>query len=490
MEKTATEIFGPNELALRLVPLLAGIASVILFRSLTSRIFPPLAAAVALGLFAVSPTLVYFASETKQYGVDVAAVVALAWFLPRMLEGELTWRKCLSFGGVGAVLLWCSFPALFVLAAESCVIVIVRWARKDLRDISRFLVGCGLWLASFGIEYVVSLRSLGSNSTLSNFWAWAYPPKLFAAGISVSATLSWFPHQFRSWIQYPWGLSLPAGHGYTFLYPLALILLVAGTGLLLWRRPGVGLLILLVGVMSAIAGMLHDYPLSDRLLVFTLPFVCLALGGVLLVSRHLLIQLLCLGLILIVSLPEIATAADAIVNPYTRVEERAALTYVLQHKQPGDGVLVEGLGEAQFVYYHETSGVNAAGVFGLYGSLHSCPNAANLALLQRWRRVWLVFGIDPNAEPEAMAQYEKAFSSVGQVVSVFHPTVHVPDQSDGVGAAGAVLLRVHRPAPAQPTISPPGWSPLGHGCVSVLSRHRATGWETSTTVERFVFSPG
>jgi hypothetical protein len=469
LEKTATEVFGPNEYALRLVPLLAGIASVLLFRSFTSRVLPPLAGAVALGLFAVSPTLVYFSSETKQYGVDVAAVVALAWILPRMLEGDLTWRKCLSFGGVGAVLVWCSFPAVFVLAAESCVIVIMRWNRKELGGLPRFLTGCGLWLASFGIEYIVSLRALRSNPTLLSFWAGSYPPKLFGAGVSLSATLSWFPHQLRAWIQYPWNLSLPAGHGYTFLYPLALILLIVGLGLLLWHRPAIGLFVLLVGVMASIAGMLHVYPLSDRLLVFTLPFVCLTLAAILLVSRHLLVQLLCIAMILIVTAPEIATAADAVIHPYTRVEERAALTYVRQHKQTGDAVLVEGLGEAQFVYYHETSGVNAAGIFGLYGSSVPCNNAANLARLQRWNRVWFVFGIDPNSEANAIAQYKKVFSRVGQVITVFYPQVHVPDQSDGEGIAAAMLLRIrHQSLPAHPAISAPSWQPAAHGCISVF----------------------
>ena len=469
MEKTATEVFGSNELALRLVPLLAGVASVLLFRSFTSRVLPPMAAAVALGLFAVNPTLVYFASETKQYGVDVAAVVLLAWLLPRMLEGDLTWRKCLTFGGVGAVVLWCSFPAAFVLVAESCVIVIMRWDRRELKWLARFLAGCGVWLASFGVEYLVSLRSLSSNPTLLSFWAGSYPPKLFGSGVSLGATLSWFPHHLHPWIQYPWNLSLPAGHGYTFFYPLALVLLLAGLGLLLWRRTSVGLLVLLVGVVASVAGMLHEYPLSDRMLLFTLPFVCLTLGGVLLASRRLLPQVLCLGLILVVTVPEIATATEAVVHPYTRVEERAALTYVMQHKQPGDNVLIEWLGVAQFVYYHETSGVNAAGVFALYGSALPCPNAANLAKLQRWNRVWLVFGVDPNAEPGAIAQYEKAFSSVGTVVSVFYPSAYVPDQSDGTGVAAAMLLKIHHvPVPAAPAISAPYWQPAAHGCMSVV----------------------
>jgi len=169
-----------------------------------------------------------------------------------------------------------------------------------------------------------------------------------------------------------------------------------------------------------------------------------------------------------VSGPEIATSADAVLHPYTRVEERAAITYMLQHRHPGDAVLVEGLGEAQFVYYHETTGVNAEGIFGLYGSPTPCNNAAILGQLQRWRRVWLVFGIDPNAEPHAIAQYEKVFANAGKVITAYFPPTNVPDQNDGVGTAAALLLKVRRgPLPAVPVVAAPSWQPAPYGCVSV-----------------------
>ena len=164
----------------------------------------------------------------------------------------------------------------------------MRWHRKAnwRSSADDFVAGCGIWVAKLRHRVPRVLgAALGSNPTLSSFWAGAYPPKPYSEpGASLSATLSWFPHQLRAWIQYPWNLSLPPGHGYTFLYPLALILLIAGLGLLLWHRRGVGLLIVAVVVMASIAGMVHVYPLSDRMLLFTVPFICLTLGGILLVS--------------------------------------------------------------------------------------------------------------------------------------------------------------------------------------------------------------
>ncbi|HEX3460055.1 MAG TPA: hypothetical protein VHT49_04065, partial [Acidimicrobiales bacterium] len=59
MEKSATEIFGTSEYALRLVPLIAGVGSLFIFRDLASKVLPPLGSSVAVALFAVAPPLVY-----------------------------------------------------------------------------------------------------------------------------------------------------------------------------------------------------------------------------------------------------------------------------------------------------------------------------------------------------------------------------------------------------------------------------------------------
>ncbi|MGH9098260.1 MAG: glycosyltransferase family 39 protein, partial [Acidimicrobiales bacterium] len=50
MEKTATELFGTSEYALRLVPLIAGLVSVVMFRDLANKVLTPLAADVGLAL--------------------------------------------------------------------------------------------------------------------------------------------------------------------------------------------------------------------------------------------------------------------------------------------------------------------------------------------------------------------------------------------------------------------------------------------------------
>src|SRR5712692_1214244 len=65
LEKLAVQMFGSSEYALRLVPLLAGILSLYLFYRVAKLCVTPKAVPIALGLFALSGYLIYYASETK-----------------------------------------------------------------------------------------------------------------------------------------------------------------------------------------------------------------------------------------------------------------------------------------------------------------------------------------------------------------------------------------------------------------------------------------
>ena len=322
MEKTATELFGTSEYALRLVPLIAGIVSVLMFRDLANKVLTPPAADVALALFAVAPALVYYSSEAKQYGVDVAVVVGLTWFLPRLLDGALTTGKSLGWGASAMVLVWCSFPAAFAAGGVSLVVVVVRLHRRQPRGLAIFIASSLYWVVSFAIEYAVSLRQLHSNRGLESYWSFAFPPRPFGLG----ATLSWFGHDVHTVARYPWDLAV---------FPLAATLLIIGLATLLRRRPPLGMLIVLLAGVMVVAGIAHSYPLADRMVLFSLPFVCLALAATVLVSRQAAIQLLFVGLVLVVSVPEFGSAASATVHPYTKTEAREAYVYVQQHEQTG-----------------------------------------------------------------------------------------------------------------------------------------------------------
>ena len=78
MVRLAIMAFGNGEMALRLVPLIAGIASLFIFRLVARFFLSPIGVAVALGILAFAPPLIYHSVEVKQYITGLlAATLAL-----------------------------------------------------------------------------------------------------------------------------------------------------------------------------------------------------------------------------------------------------------------------------------------------------------------------------------------------------------------------------------------------------------------------------
>src|SRR5262245_43067673 len=112
IEKAAASVLGTSEYALRLLPLLAGVASLFVFRSLSRRVLAPGPALLALALFAFNRWLIFYSADLKQYSTDALVAAALLLIAVRSLEHppERARAAGLALAGFAAGLL--SFPAL------------------------------------------------------------------------------------------------------------------------------------------------------------------------------------------------------------------------------------------------------------------------------------------------------------------------------------------------------------------------------------------
>ena len=77
VQRASVQLFGPNEYALRLFPLLCGLASLFLFYYLAKKCLNRKAVPIAIALFAILLPLIYYSSEAKQYSSDVAVALCL-----------------------------------------------------------------------------------------------------------------------------------------------------------------------------------------------------------------------------------------------------------------------------------------------------------------------------------------------------------------------------------------------------------------------------
>ena len=100
--KASVAAFGYSEWALRLVPFLASLFGFVAFAWVARRLLPPFAALLAVALFAVSPHLVSYAGECKQYASDAAIAIGLIAVALSLLEGKGGFGRCFALTVAGA----------------------------------------------------------------------------------------------------------------------------------------------------------------------------------------------------------------------------------------------------------------------------------------------------------------------------------------------------------------------------------------------------
>ena len=261
LQKAAVTLAGPSEYALRLVPFLAGIGTLLFGWLLARRWLGPEGGLVALGLLAVCDPLVSYSAEAKQYGLDTLASVVLLWAATRVLQerrrNDLVLLACL-----GSVLIWFSHPSVFVLAGVFAMLVVRAVRDSDRGAILGLAAVASGWTASFLLCEALSLRRLAVNRFFLEFWAPSFVPPV--------AELPWFANRL-------------AGKFAAFLdvSPSPPLLLVwFGVGVIACaalRLPfAVAAFVPLLAAGCASAASL--YPLSERLLMFLVPIALFVLA--------------------------------------------------------------------------------------------------------------------------------------------------------------------------------------------------------------------
>lgn len=169
VEKAAVDLLGNSELTLRLPALLYGLGSLVLFFYFARHFLRSWELLVAVFLFAFSYRHIYYSSEVKQYGLDVTVVLAMSLIAVRVNSRSPNLAEWLYFGVAGAISLWFSYPAVFVLAAAGSVLSWKALLNRNWRAKALMCVPVGLWLASIGM-LLPSLSATAANPYLLRYW--------------------------------------------------------------------------------------------------------------------------------------------------------------------------------------------------------------------------------------------------------------------------------------------------------------------------------
>ena len=199
------------------------------------------------------------------------------------------------------------------------------------------------------------------------------------------------------------------------LVPLAAVLVVAGAVALLWKRFTLGLFCMVLVGVTLVAGLVRQYPVADRLVLYLIPVAALVLGGtILLLPRHVLLVVVAIA---VVSASTFSSAAIAVARPYVMTSGRDALAYAIRHAGPHDLVLIEGSASDLYAFYHQVAGVTVAGSVFIVpptAATAPCSPTQETHYFRQFRHVWVVFAPPGTYEPPAALNwYREVLAAAG-----------------------------------------------------------------------------
>jgi hypothetical protein len=259
-ERILLLIFGSGERAVRLLPILFGMATLLTCVWIGRRWMSLFGAAMLVVLCSLGQWLVFFTLELKHYSADTFFALWLPALAAWALEGEdsrAVKRRIALWWIAAAAGVWFANGAIFV--TPGCAVVLFVWSWRRSRRVAAWAAATGIiWLVSFGVDYQMDLRHILSNTYLRDFWAYAFPP----ASAGVMGVTGWL---FR--LLEPFAVK-PSGTGRWVLFWAATI---SGFLFAIATRPALGLMLATVPVSAMLLAILRVVPPIERLAIWVVP---------------------------------------------------------------------------------------------------------------------------------------------------------------------------------------------------------------------------
>lgn len=382
LQRSAVTIFGMNDYALRIFPLIAGIVSLLLFYEVAKKTLSKKAVSIALILFAVGDHLIYFASEVKQYSSDVTITLLIILAAIYVLNNNFSIKHMLLFSSVSAISCWFSHPALLTICAATIVLVFAIILNKKWQSLAWLCISVIPIIISFAINYSVFLKPLTEHRELLDCWHYSFmpfPPTSFA-------DIKWFGYVFLRIFKFPVGLSI-------YELFLAVMSFFFGCIMLFLKKRNILMLLFLPIILTLIASGLQKYPFEGRLLLFITPSMVLIIaagidfirGKVAQVSNILSISLTCLLLV-----HPVLLAGYHLIKPRAPEELRPIMYYVNNQYQKGDIVYVYYASLNAFKYYSQISDYTYDYTTGIESRSELVNYYKDLRKLKGNKRVWVI----------------------------------------------------------------------------------------------------
>lgn len=421
-EKAISRVLGESDLAFRFLLLPVGLVALVLFLRLAQRLLDGYAVSFAVAMFAIGAPFIRYSAEIKQYGIDIAAIVALPLIALGLRDPDSTAARCVLGGIAGAILVWFSQPAVFGLAGIGAALLLAWLRDRDPRTRRALLVTVPAWAVASVAATVVAFRHVTPEVRAYMDQFWRLRDSFFPRPFTKAGDALWLWDRIMELFSDPTVLRYRWPALYGGLVILGLIVL--------WRRNRFGALVLLgpfaVGVLAAV---LQQFPLKTRVALWLLPILVLAVAeGAEWLRRqasrlHPAAGGICMTALLV--LPTLAFVER--LPPYWVEDHKTALAFIRDHRQPGDAVLV---------FAYELEAVERYGAqYGLASDdyqLGACSRDDGRMFLRDVdrdrgrRRVWLLEGAVPG------------YSTPRRSLERYLATIGVREESISIPSEGAL----------------------------------------------------
>lgn len=330
--KGVTAVLGADELILRAVPLMSGIAALCLFACLVRQVLSQRGAGFAIAVFALVSPLLVQSSNLKPYSSDVAIAVLLLW---------LTTTRTISNPAVrftGLIVPWISFPSVFVLGGSALSDGIEALRSRHLTRACSVAATSVIWLIGFVVYWWIALRPNLRNEFLRDYWSEAFAP----AGIEIA---DWLVEAFLGTVTNTGGVTVPV---------LGAAVVVWGFGSLGRRRPKLAGTILATVALAVGASAFELYPFTGRTNLYLAPMIILALGaGMDDLIRRSIPRGSSMGVAVaaVVMAPMLVSGLATVWSPPGFRDVRGLAATIKERHKKGDSVYVHHLAAKSFRYY-------------------------------------------------------------------------------------------------------------------------------------------
>ncbi len=382
--KASISAFGPSAWALRLGPFLASLAGLVGFALVARRLLSAPAALLAVALFALSPHVVSYAGECKQYASDAALAVGLFAVALGLIEGQGGLWRWLALAVAGAAAVWCSHPAAFVLGGIGTALLALAAHERDRGRLLAAGLTVAAWLVSFAACYFICLKQLDGNKYLTHYWSdhfFALPPKGFG-------DLVWLADHAIMFFTVPGGF----GGARVPLGGLATVLAMIGLREFGRERRLVAVALVVPVALVLFASGMHKYPIGGRLMLFLVPLAVLPVARgawvvfAALAEKNRLAAFAMIAMLVVAPLWETVAMLR---RPPRHEELNPVLEQVRNEYQTGDRVFVYYGARPAFTFYTREHPFPAAAV--TFGEEHRDAPAGYRADLAPLRgRVWVI----------------------------------------------------------------------------------------------------